>query len=62
MKINTKKIKDELVRLGKTQAELARTMGESRQALHYQIKNGRTFPVIEKIAKALNIPERDLIA
>jgi transcriptional regulator with XRE-family HTH domain len=62
MKINTEKIKDELRRLGITQAELARTLGESRQALHYQVKSGRSFPIIERIAKALNIPERDLIA
>ena len=62
MKINTKKIKDELSRIGICQAELARRMGITRQALHQQLNGGaRSFATISKLSKALNLPERDLI-
>ncbi|MFH1952537.1 MAG: hypothetical protein ABIL06_13070 [Pseudomonadota bacterium] len=63
MKINTKKIKYEMDRLGITQAQLGAMIKPpmTRQGASYAIKHGKTFAVIDQIAKVLQINPRDLI-
>jgi len=60
MELNVKKIKDELLRLGKNQTWLAKKMDISKQGLSYKLLS-KKITHAEKIAKALNLNPRDLI-
>ena len=64
MRINTKKIKDEMNRLGITPEMLGMMLKppRTRQATAYVIEQGKTFAVVEQIAKALRLDDpKDLI-
>ena len=63
MKINTKKIIDELERTGTSLAELGMKMDPpaSKWAVWHTIHNAKSFRPIEIIAKALNFDAKDLI-
>jgi hypothetical protein len=63
MKIHTLKIKQELKRNKWTLEDLGREMKpkQSRQAVWYAIKSGKTFRSIEAIARALKLDPKDLI-
>lgn len=63
MKIHTDKIKYEMERLGIGHEELGQMMvpPRGRTTVIYLIQEGRTFAVIEQIAKALRLDPKDLI-
>jgi transcriptional regulator with XRE-family HTH domain len=62
MKLNLKKINQEMERLGLNQTELARRMGISRQLLNYYLQRDlREIPAVERLAKQFNIPPKDLL-
>ena len=63
MKINTKKINAEMNRLGITPEKLGELLDppRTRQAAAYVIEHGKTFAVIEQIAKVLQLDPKDLI-
>ena len=63
MKINTKKIQMEMARSGISIAQLARMIKppRTRQAAAHIIEHGKTFSVVEQIAKVLNMDPKDLI-
>ena len=63
MKINTQKINKEMERLGITHEKLGELLDppRTRQAATYVIENGKTFSVIEQIAKVLDLDPKDLI-
>ena len=64
MRINTKKINTEMKRLGITPDRLGKLLEppRSRQAAVYIIKHGKTFTVLEQIAKVMNLGDpKDLI-
>ena len=64
MKINTKKIRFELARLGWTPYRLSKEMKIANQTV-YKILNsdgtGYTFRTVEKFASALSLDAKDLI-
>ena len=64
MRINTKKIRFELKRLGWTPYRLSKEMKMANQTV-YKILNsdgtGYTFRTVERFAKALKMNERDII-
>ena len=63
MKINTKKIIDELERTGTSLAELGMKMEPpaSKWAVWHTIHHGKNLRSIERIARALNFDAKDLI-
>jgi len=63
MQINTRKITAEMNRLGITTEKLGELLDppRTRQAAAYVIENGKTFAIIEQIAKVLNLDPKDLI-
>jgi hypothetical protein len=61
MELNTQKIKNELKRVKQNQTWLANKMNVSRQLLSYMILS-KKITHAERIAKALNLDPRDLIA
>lgn len=64
MKLNTPKIKREMARNNWSVAVLASRIGISRQQLNYVLSDrykSKSLLIIEKIAKALKINQRDLI-
>lgn len=64
MEINVEKIRKEMKRLGWTFARLAEESGfKSRQAVFHYVRRGKSIKSIkgaEKIARALDIPAKDL--
>jgi transcriptional regulator with XRE-family HTH domain len=62
MKLNHKKINQELERLGWTRTEYARRMGVSKQLASYYLNRGKGFRIIEILAKPLNLDPRDLLS
>lgn len=49
-------------RVGINQGDLARAMGMSRQAISQKLLSERaTLKTVEQFAKALNLPEKDLL-
>lgn len=64
MKLNTKKIKKEMNRLGWSQIRLAQEMGCKRQYVNYMLKNGKNpkLETIQRFAKALDVDPKDLIS
>ena len=62
MKLNLRKIWQEMDRLGLNKTELAQRMGISRQLLNYYLhRNLREIPAVERLAKQFNIPPKDLL-
>lgn len=62
LKMNLTKIKAEMERVGINQGDLARAMGMSRQAISQKLLSERaTLKTVEQFAKALNLPEKDLL-
>lgn len=64
MKLNIRKLKKEMKRLGLSQTELGLKMKPpmTRQGVSYIILTGKTkFATVDIIAKALNITPKDLI-
>lgn len=64
MKLNTPKIKKEMLRNNWNITVLAKRIGISRQQLSYVISDrykSKSLLIIERIAKALKINQRDLI-
>jgi hypothetical protein len=63
MKINTKKIRSEMDRMGLTLEGLGGMMipRRSKQATWYVIRHANSLSIIEQIAKALDVNPRDLI-
>ena len=57
----TKKLKAKMIEVGITQAELAKILGISTQAMNYKINNKSEFKVseIEAVAGALKIRIKD---
>jgi len=60
LQLNTKKIKAELKRLGKTQAWLAEQLNTTRQNVWHMLDRG-PLRAAEKIGHVLNIEPKDLI-
>ena len=62
MKLNQRKIKQELERLGWTSTEYARKVGVSRQLMSYYLnQDPKGFRIVVRLAKPLNIDPRDLL-
>lgn len=61
MKIKVEKIRRELKRLGWSQADLARELGVSKQALSYWLQRTERLKMLDRIARALQVEARDLI-
>ena len=63
MQINTKKIVEEMKRLGITTEKLAEMLDppRTRQAAAHIIEHGKTLLVIDQVAKVLKLDPRDLI-
>lgn len=62
MKLNLKKINQELSRLGWTRGQYARRLGISRQLLYYYLKKEiRGIKPVEKLAKPFGIDPKDLL-
>lgn len=62
MKLNIKKINQELKRLKWTKAEYARQMGIVRQQANYYFKSEiNSMKIVERMAKPLNLNPKDLI-
>ena len=62
MRINTEKIKEELGRIDRSQAWLARQLGVKPQTIYAALNNGaRSFSTIERIAEVLKVDPKDLI-
>jgi len=60
LKLNTKKIKAEMKRIGINQSELARRTGFSRQWISYVMRNKPPMASV-KIAKVFGLKPKDLI-
>ena len=60
LKLNSKKVRDELIRLGKTQVWLADRMGTTRQVVSEQLVNG-SVRAAERMGHALGFDPKDLI-
>lgn len=62
MKVNHTKIEKELSRLGLTHIQFARELNMTRQGFEYILKSGKTtFATLERIAKKLDMDEKDLL-
>ena len=62
MKLNVKKIRSEMERLGITESDLARDFKTSRQNVWWMLnKGGRSFKVVQRFAKYFMLDEKDLI-
>ena len=62
MKLNLKKIKQEMKRQHLNQTSLAKRLGVTRQRVNYILKSGAvTFRVTDMIARVLNVDSKDLI-
>ncbi len=62
MKLNQKKIKQELMRLGWNYVEYAKRMGISRQLVYYYLNHDpKGFRIVVRLAKPLNLDPRDLL-
>jgi ribosome-binding protein aMBF1 (putative translation factor) len=62
MKLNIKKINQELERLGWTRTEYAKQLKISKQLLTYHLRHYvKSISVVEKLAKPLNIDPKDLL-
>ena len=62
MKVNTRKIEDELVRLGWSQAKLADMLGMTRSGVSILLKKEATcLKTLNKIGEALNLDPKDLL-
>ena len=64
MKLNTKKIENELSRIGWTKYRLAKEMNVAHQWIYQVLNpkyNGHTLRTIERIAVALGFDGKDLI-
>jgi len=62
MKLNLKKINQELERLGWTRVEYARRLGVSKQLLHYYLKKEiKGIKIVEKLACPFNVDPKDLL-
>lgn len=63
MKLNLVKIRKEMKSQKLRPADLARRLGARDQWVFAVLagRAGRTFKVVDKLAKALNIPEKDLV-
>lgn len=63
MRLNVKKIKAELDRLGWTRYRLSQEMRVKKQWVYRCLGNSHnmTFQTVERFAKALNLDPRDLI-
>lgn len=61
MKLNTKKIKKELKRIGKNQTWLGEQLNASRALVSYYMQS-KKITHAEKIAKVLGMDPKDLIA
>jgi len=62
MKINIKKIRNELKRRGWAQADLARSMHMTPQAISVILRRQRApFSTMDKLAKALDMEPKDIL-
>ena len=62
MKLNIKKINQELTRLNWTRTEYARQLKISKQLLSYYMNSDlKTLSVVETLARPLNIDPKDLL-
>lgn len=62
MKLNTEKIKQELLRRGWSMKDFADAMGSPRTYPYYLMKGGsHSFRTVEKIAEVLQYDPKDLI-
>ena len=62
MKVNTRKIEDELERRRWSQAKLASMVGMTRSAISILLKKETTcLKTLNKIGEALNLAPRDLL-
>ena len=62
MKVNLKKVEKELKRLGWSRSDFARKMKISRQLCHYYFTRPiKSFKIVERMAKALDIDPIDLL-
>ncbi len=62
MKVNSKKILNEIKRLGWSQAQLAEKIGITRQAIDYILKERVTkLETLNKIGKVLELDPKDLL-
>lgn len=62
MKLNIKKVNQELSRLGWNRMTYAAQLKVSKQLLSYYLNNDiKTLRVVERLAKPLNLDPKDLI-
>jgi len=62
MKLNQKKIKQELARMGWSKIEYARRVGVSRQLIYYYLnRDPKGFRMVTQLAKPFNIDPVELL-
>ena len=63
MKLNINRIREEMRTQGLSSADLARRLDARDQWVFSVLSGhaGKTFRVVDKLAKALNVPEKDLV-
>lgn len=62
MKLNQKKIKQELAKMGWSKIEYAKRVGVSRQLIYYYLnKDPKGFGMVTQLAKPFNIDPLELL-
>ena len=62
MKLNVKKIRAEMKRRDITESDLARDLKMTRQNVWHMLHGGgKTFRVIERLARYFDLPAKDLV-
>jgi chromosome condensin MukBEF ATPase and DNA-binding subunit MukB len=63
MKINTKKIRVEMERVGMTMEDLGKLLEppRTRQGASFIVQHGKSFSAVEQLAKVLYLDPKDLI-
>jgi len=61
LRLNVKKVESEMARLGLSKDEMARRMGLKRTSAYYYLRPQTSLRKVSRIAKVLNLDEKDLL-
>lgn len=61
LKLNVSKINAEMVRLGWDKARLQKELGLCRTSVYYYLQKSTSLKRVSRLAKALNLDEKDLL-